>query len=354
MEEEVQTRAIDTVGGGASVGAQLHGSNRGSAGVGRERDGMWFNGKGSMNRMIKDAGEKGNRQLASRDLDSGKGTKTFASFPGSEEFCTYVLSCPPQSRHLYELIAPGTRVRLWLDIEFLSPSESDGETRRKHLERILTRVVRASFSVDCPLFFWGKSSRWDKKNNTYKHSYQLRVPNVTFPCNTKDSLLAAWVNKFVQMTSYDPLMLCPHSKKHIIDTVVYSRFRSVRTCFSCKKNDSTCTALMFMQNTGNADVVEGERAEFFALLVDAGKKYDGYGGVDIQHGDDVKLDGLPGVELPYSVTTRMVNAAAGRVDGTRNTGRKHSLDVDEQQYGASGTSAVKKRRAVLGGGGAVA
>lgn len=74
------------------------------------------------------------------------------------------------------------------------------------------------------------------------------------------------MKRLVAETKEHANFMCPMEKKPIIDTIVYSTKRCVRTCFSMKKNDKTCTALRVLNSDScmNEDALE----EFCSLLVE--------------------------------------------------------------------------------------
>eukprot|EP00961_Rhodomonas_salina_P209343 2825929-Rhodomonas_salina.1 len=243
---------------------------------------LWFSGTKSMESMLQDARNKGHAKFAAMDVNQSSGSKAWASFPTFHEFFEYIQNLPVKQRCLYELITVNTPVCLWFDIEFRSTEAADGETRRNYLEVLLKEAIKASFSIEHPLMFWGKSSRFETQKQSWKHSYQLRVPSIVFECQHKDSSLSKWVAQFVQLTSNDPTLHCPVSAKHLIDTVVYSRSRCVRTCYCMKKNDSTCTPLQFVPELGDGDrITHGEKSQFTALLVEPCVSYEGFGTIHI-------------------------------------------------------------------------
>lgn len=242
----------------------------------------WRTGWGSMGRMQKAAERAGHTKLAAKDLVA-RGTqagtqpqpsrrcfKGFASFASHQELAEHVLSLPQSERSVYELLTESSKVRMWFDIEFVSTRADDGEERREHIENVLRHALCVSFDVGLQdiIMFWGKSSR-GVGGTKIKHSYQLRIPSIVFASNSKDGALALWVREFVQLTSKDPLMICPTSKKHVIDVSVYSRSRQVRTCFSSKREDSTRTPLLFMDGVCRfGPPPQTDFARFMALLVE--------------------------------------------------------------------------------------
>lgn len=123
---------------------------------------------------------------------------------------------------------------------------------------------------------WGTSTRFDTKKKMFKHSYQLRVPSLIFENNLLDGALARWVKRFVQSTSNMKELFCDVTKKHIVDTLVYSRVRCVRTYMSMKANDITCTPLKFLPELGSGGLIagHGKYAEFCALSVEPSLDYD--------------------------------------------------------------------------------
>lgn len=173
--------------------------------------------------------------------------------------------------------------------------------------------------------------------NEIKHSYQLRVPSVVFESNGKDGALARWVREFVRVTSTDARMMCPKSKKHVIDVSVYSKSRQVRTCFSSKREDSTRTPLLFMDLVGGECMPQTDAERFAALLVEPDVEFRGGRGVVHVHDGDALRCVVDGAS--HGVPAAPVSMAAGSSSssgGRRRVREEESGDGDGRRVRHAG------------------
>lgn len=270
----------DSFYGGSQVGAngdEDDGNESifgGGGGVTREvfAGSEWFIGKGSMAEQRKYATSMGHTFLTARDLSASNGTKAWGSYASGDAFFEHLMRLDYRNRHFYEIVTGPNPVRFWLDIEFCAGAE-EGEGIRAGLHNMLSEFLYHTFFRDVaagrPIMIWGTSSRWDRGKNAYKHSYQLRVPNLIFPCNHTKGLLAQVVKGLARALLSKGLFRDPAKvSTSMLDTGVYTTNRSVRTPFSTKKADSTFTCLRLMRDVGDGVLVKNDEAsEFHVFMV---------------------------------------------------------------------------------------
>ena len=223
--------------------------------------------------------------------------KKFASYPSCGDFLLKTFE-KTNGKYFYEIIAEGRPCKLFLDVEWYGPRDTEGRVIRHLVDELISFVkvrrcaaqqphhfAEAARHCDSEQFFVASpevlpahfrtiiqlirtvtqdkhgldlevrvltGSRMTEKG--FKNSYHVVGTNLGFASSCSTGPLHAFVHDFANAHKDDPLFFS--NQKSIIDMSVYSRNRQLRTPFSCKLGDTNETALQPLIQWWGTDIAD--------------------------------------------------------------------------------------------------
>lgn len=182
---------------------------------------------------FKDASEKRNSIIFKNTLFK------FSSIKNNKQFAKLILSTKPDKRHFYELLREGRQQLMFADID--GPQITDISDVKKYISK-LRKLLRAEFKKqrfsNSKFSYSVQYERWLINSDFTKKSFKLSLHFLYLNAGFKNSdhQKKFWKGIENKILSNDEFsILRKNDKKTIIDLVVYSKNRALRTIYSSKK-----------------------------------------------------------------------------------------------------------------------
>lgn len=294
------------------------------------------------------------------DINSKSGGKFWGAVSDSQTLFRKIKSLDPLSRCLYEMIPVYRPCVCYFDVEFLDNDIIRGVQRFDRIVEFTTDVLRATFCPNGvnPEVIIGTSSRQTPKG--YKHSYQIRVPNIVFGYNTVPGALKLFhetLQGVVMRHAADPrvdfMLDTLQKRKHgvqdevgdttcsfVLDPSVYTKNRCMRLPFCLKATeDRSLTGGKWLRldrtKASGHKVGPTEEDEFHALLVGAKHGYDPF------HGKIQNVIHVPDEDFLLRVPALGIEEM---VKGALTPCKDMQNKVKKQEMRQGGTRAKRQRR----------
>jgi hypothetical protein len=195
------------------------------------------------------------RQLHEHKSAKRNTRRRFAAYPSKEAFWSELAKVSPGSRSFYEIMLPDRPVPLYFDVEWTSAAAGgDQKDVQLRMDSLMAHIGRALHTVTRGVFPESKElqeedivvtcgSRNIQKAQTtlWKNSFHLRLVHVFFETNhTAMKLFVQFLLASCMQSDERMWYQKQEQRTCIVDTLVYSRYRSMRLagCIKAAEPDS--------------------------------------------------------------------------------------------------------------------